>query len=133
MIQEFVDSFIKNKHKLRDIYSNKDPEDYEEVVRNVVKLINDDLGDLDSPHPDSIKLYECGFDCCGDYVFLMSDKYRDKSDWISLVKYGSCSSCDTLERIKAGQTPNLKVDDYITLSLHIVQSITPIKRMNDEL
>ena len=41
MIQEFVDAFMKNKEKCRNLLKEKHPDNYQDIVRIVIETINE--------------------------------------------------------------------------------------------
>lgn len=134
MIQKFVDKFLKNKKVLIDQLEKEHPADYAILVKQVITLItsNDDYFD---PDPDRITAIDYG-DYQGTILFVIACKgYQPSKFWAVFVNYGSCSGCDTLQAIKEDtdeyyqydKPPNKRqIDQYMTLALHIVQSIRPI-------
>jgi hypothetical protein len=125
MIQEFVEKFEKDKVKLEDMFRSKHPENYKEVVKNVVSVLTDDEP-YDSIDPERIHSVDDG-DYQGTLVFIIGAKGYQPSDyWYVKVSYGSCSGCDTLQAINgySDEPPNEEqVKDYMTLALHIVQGL----------
>jgi len=133
MIQTFVNRFIENKDLIRAIFRERHPEDYLEILKNVVSIISDSR---DAPRPDPERIHVIDdSDYQGTLVFIIGETgYQPSAYWYVRVIYGSCSSCDILERIRYSD-PSLndkptktQVDDYMTLALHIVQNL---KRMED--
>lgn len=125
MIESFVKSWYENQNTLREKFSVKHPEDYKEVVRNVVEMLAID-NDID---PERIHEINDGDTYQGTLVYVIGgqgiswDRY-----WYVKVGYGSCSVCDTLESIRSydhdqGQPNSKQVDEYMTLALHIVQKL----------
>ena len=119
MIEEFVKIWESRKGEVRSKYESKHPDNYIEVVRNVVNLF-DEL--------DSEKIVEIDHgDYQGTLLFVIPEKsYQPCKYFFVMVGYGSCSGCDTLESISNySNNPPTKeqIDDYILLSLHIVQKI----------
>jgi len=127
MIQEFVDRFMTNKEILEEVFKKKHPDNYQEVVENTIKIIaTEDYGDID---PTRITCIDHGH-YQGTQLFIIAENsYQPNEFWYVKVDYGSCSGCDTLERIKSdgdwdSETPNeQQVKDYMTLALHIVQGL----------
>lgn len=125
MIQPFVDSYMKHKDKLREVFRKGHPENYMHVVRSVVEVLDED-DSYDKPDPLKIEEFGGG-DYSGTLMFIITGQgaYNDNY-WYVKVGYGSCSGCDTLQRI-CGYTDDLpteeQVDGYMTLALHIVQKI----------
>lgn len=135
MIQEFVDRFMAEKDGFRARLSQRQPEDYREIVKMVIEAIGDDRADNpyeDTPDPERIHTIDDG-EYQGTLVFVIAARGYQPSDyWYVKISYGSCSGCDTLEAIRAYSddppTPE-QIDDYLTLALHIVQGL---KKMGDD-
>jgi flagellar motor component MotA len=53
MIKQFVDRFMANKDKLESIFITKHPENYEEIVKSVVRIISDE-DECNDPDPERI-------------------------------------------------------------------------------
>ena len=131
MIKEFVERFENNRDKLAELFRNKHPDNYEEVVKNVVSIVTD-INEYDSIDPERIHVVDDG-DYQGTLVFVIGAKGYQPSDyWYVKVGYGSCSGCDTLQSIREydDKPPTEEqVKDYMTLALHIVQGL---KKMGDD-
>jgi hypothetical protein len=125
VIQEFVKRFEDNRGKLAELFRNKHPDDYNEVVKNVVSIITDD-DEYASIDPARIHSVDDG-EYQGTLVFVIGAKGYQPSDyWYVKVSYGSCSGCDTLQAISgySDEPPDdEQVKDYMTLALHIVQGL----------
>ncbi len=125
MIKEFVDLWDKRKEDVRKMFEQGHPEDYMEIVKNVVSILKtDEYGSID---PERIHQIDDG-DYQGTLLFVIAeDSYQPSNYWYVKVEYGSCSGCDTLEGIRCydwNDTPSKdQVDDYMTLALHIVQEL----------
>lgn len=124
MIQEFVDRFFENKGQLEKFFSEKHPEDYTEIVREVVKTV---CGD-DHPRMDENRIHVIDDgDYQGTLVYVIgASGYQPYNYWYVKVYYGSCSGCDTLQSINSysDEPPDEgQVKDYMTLALHIVQGL----------
>ena len=130
MIQEFVNRFMERKEQLEQAFS-KHPENYAEIVKNVITAISDE-DTYDDPDPERIHQIDDG-DWQGTLVYVIAAKDYQPSDyWYVRVSYGSCSGCDTLERIKDYSDDTVTVDQlsqYMTLALHIVQGL---KKMGED-
>jgi len=133
MIQEFVGRFMANKEILAAQFRLTPPSDYEDLVRSTIKLIAGEE-EYDDPDPERVHKIDDG-DYQGTLVFVIGAQgYQPDRYWYVKVGYGSCSGCDTLQRIEADgefdESPNEgQVADYVTLALHIVQGL---KEMGDE-
>lgn len=130
MIQEFVNRYMNNAHLLKELFK-KHPDNYAEIVKNVITIISSDEDDY-MPDPERIYEIDDGH-YQGTLVYVMGAKGYQPSDyWYVKVGYGSCSGCDTLERIKTydDEPPtDEQLKDYMTLCLHIVQGL---KKMGDD-
>ena len=134
MIAEFVERYMTRQADLRAVWETKHPEDYGELVLEVVKILRD-KSKLHSPDPDCIHtIDDGGYQGTLLYVIGESD-YQPRHYWWVAIDYGSCSGCDTLQAIKPySDTPPTKqqVDDYMTLSLHIVQRLKSMGELSME-
>lgn len=130
MINDLVLRWEKNKHLIKEEFQKKHPDDYKEVVLNVIKHITseDEYGDYNLD-PERIHEIDDG-DYQGTLIYVIGAKGYQPSDyWAVSVNYGSCSGCDTLQRIQdySNDAPDEdQVKDYMTLALHIVQGIKEI-------
>jgi hypothetical protein len=128
MIQVFIDAFLDRKNELAAIYSEKHPEDYKEIVFNVVKLLSNVKDGYNSM--DATRIHEIDD---GDYqgtlmYVIAAEGYQPDDYWFVKVGYGSCSACDTLQDIQSrtpyGDRPTAEqIKDYITLSPHVVEGL----------
>ncbi len=124
MIKDFVQRFMNNKHKLKDVWKDKHPENYGEIVRETIKLIvTDSYGE---PDIDNITVINQG-DYQGTLVYVIPEKtYQPDTYWYVKIFYGSCSGCDTLQGIcdYSDNVPNEEqLKDYETLCLHVIQKL----------
>lgn len=124
MIKEFVDLFMAKKPELELMFKDKHPEDYKQIVTNVVSILETD--DYDSISPERVDEIDDG-DYQGTLIYVIgAGGYRPDDYWYVKVGYGSCSGCDTLEAIReyADEAPTPEqIKDYMTLCLHIVQGL----------
>jgi len=129
MIKEFVDRFEEKKNNLKQIFKEKHPEDYADLVKSVISILANDetYGGLD---PEKIHCIDDG-DYQGTLLFIIPEKtYQPDVYWAVKVGYGSCSGCDTLESIRGwldNSPTEDQVNDYMTLALHVVQGIKLIE------
>ena len=129
MIDEFVKKWESRKHEVRAEFAAVHPGEYIDVVRAVVKILNND--GYNDPDPERIHLIDDG-DYQGTLVFVIGcTGYQPDDYWYVKVGYGSCSGCDTLQEITNYSddppTPE-QVEGYMTLALHVLQGI---KKMGD--
>lgn len=124
MIQRFVEAWEKNKQLIRASFAEKRPEDYDDVVRIVVDGLRGGYAEWGFPDPKCTKVIE-GEDYQGTNTYILGNTASDPK-WYVRVDYGSCSGCDTLQAIDCGygmKPTDSQIDEYMTLALHIVQSI----------
>ncbi|WP_284076306.1 hypothetical protein [Herbaspirillum aquaticum] len=132
MIAEFITRFEEHKEKLRALFAAGHPGSYQDIVGAVVTILqtNDDYDD--SPDPNRVYEIDDG-DYQGTLVYVIGAKgYQPSEYWYVKVSYGSCSVCDTLQRIReySDEAPTeSQVEQYMMLALHILQGL---KRMGDD-
>lgn len=126
MIEEFTKAWFANLHTMREKFTAKHPDNYEEVVRAVVEMLASDGDEYKRPDPGRIHEIDDG-DYQGTLVYVIgAGGYQPDRYWYVKVGYGSCSGCDTLHAISdySSEPPNDKqVSEYMTLALHIVQGL----------
>lgn len=126
MIIEFIKKYEKCVDTLRIKLQEKHPESYKDLVTMVVSLL--DNGEWESP--DCTRIQEVNFGYReGTRLFIVpnNEQIPDRF-WSIKIRYGSCSVCDTFlnirERSYDDDLPTeQQIHDYLTLCLHIVQSI----------
>lgn len=143
MIQTFVDKFMENKGILEEQFKKEYVYSYTELVKKVISVLslsndNDDDDDYDDddddyPDPERIHMINDG-DYQGTLVYVIGERgYQPSTYWYVKIAYGSCSGCDTLQKINDYSDGNVPTDqqiaDYMILALHIVQGI---KLMGDD-
>ena len=137
MIKRFVEIWNKHKEELEEIYKKEHPEEYKDIVRNVVKLLNDNMDDeYPCIDPDRIHKIDDG-DYQGTLLFIIgATGYQPSDYWSVFVDYGSCSGCDQLEGIRGYNEADLPTEqetkDYMSLSLHILQGLKKISNRGEE-
>ena len=130
MIKEFVDRWDKRKGEIEDKYKENHPEDYAEIVKNVVSIleVDDSYGE---PSSKTIESIDHG-NYQGTLLFIIGEGgYQPDNYWYVKVDYGSCSGCDTLEAITnydSDKPTESQVKDYMSLSLHILQGIKSMQK-----
>lgn len=124
MIQEFVDRFMQKTEELRAKFTAAEPDSYADVVQAVVEMITDD--EYGAICPDRIHEIDDG-EYQGTLLYVIASKdYQPDDYWVVYVNYGSCSGCDTLQSIQECPEAEERVNDYMTLALHIVQGLKKI-------
>lgn len=127
MIKEFVQAFEDNIARVRRAFCEHCPEDYKQIVCEVVKAINNyEEKKYGYPYPDNIHVINDG-DYQGTLVFVIPEfDYQPMEYWYVRVAYGSCSGCDTLQGIGWWHPNNptkQQLDDVMMLALHVVQGL----------
>lgn len=127
MIKEFVNAWNKNKDKLREYFETHEQIEYVDYGK-LVNLILDLVVNPEIDYGEWINVRELDDGHYqGTLVFIFHRKtYQPSiSDYaFTYVDYGSCSGCDTLQRIWSyhhGLPSEQQVKDYMTLCLHIIQ------------
>lgn len=132
MIKEFIDRYYQNKDILENYYKKNKQGLYSEYIEIVKALINYVINTKDIKgyflDVNNITVIDNG-DYQGTLIFLIPlDSYQPSpSEYLfTYVDYGSCSGCDTLQKISDYEYQdypnNQQVKDYMTLSLHILQN-----------
>jgi hypothetical protein len=132
MLNRFVAIFDEYRPALAAAFAAHHPVDYKEIVKTVVAALA--LGSPkrgDPPDVEKITEIKSG-EYHGDFLYIIGSQSAYSTDyWYVRVEYGSCSSCDTLERIKdyrAREPPDEEqVKQYMTLALHIVQGLKKLE------
>lgn len=123
MEKEIIKRWDENKHLLKKHFSEiEEYDDYLSIVKAIFKYVINDGDELEF-NIEEITEIDNG-DYQGTKLFLIhKDVYQpDDDDYVvTSVGYGSCTVCDTLERINILSNADEKVSEYMTLSLHIVQ------------
>ena len=128
MISEFVERWESNKNRLKKKYSEELPESYDQIVKDVIATITLE-NKFFVPDPERIQCVNYS-EYQGAKVYIIGSKgYSPDDYWYVRVEYGSCSGCDTLEAIKDydEEPTKEKVNDCMTLALHILQSIKEVE------
>ena len=116
MLKYFVDQWEKNKENLRHAFNNCDIySDYEEFARIIIRSIFPEWTDY------NVIIMKQG-DYTGDVIFFISaDTEGSKNDiFLSYLRYGSCSVCDTLMRAAESEE---RVEDLMRIALHFIQNM----------
>lgn len=135
MIQSFVDKFIASQDIIKDKISKKCPGGYKNLVQLAIESLGtEDDSSYNSPLPDPSRIVEIDQgDYQGTLVFVIGEYgYQPITYWYARVNYGSCSGCDTFQAIGGWHEDPLteeQVNDYYTLTLHIIQQL---KMMDDK-
>lgn len=131
MIKEFVERWEANKVAVRVVFEAAHPEDYAAIIKAVISQITTDEYSQLCPDPDRIHQLDDG-SYQGTLVFVIAEKgYQPSKYYYCMIRYGSCSACDTLTGIKnySDDKPTKEqVDQYMMLALHTVQWLKPMEQ-----
>lgn len=132
MIQEFAETWEEHKSKLEEKYGDVHPQNYSEIVADVIGLIAENAEDISGhsvPDPQRIHAIDDG-GYQGTQVYVIGEEgYQPSSYFYVRVHYGSCSGCDTLlsirgsMRIRENEPNDEQQAGYMRLALHIFQSL----------
>lgn len=126
MLKEWVDAFMEAKEELRRDYVEQPPESYDDIVSRTVEAVGRKMDECGRPDHVNITVIEDGYGCRqGTLVYVIPENaYSPREYWYVRVGYGSCSWCDAFLGIEQGDgTPDEKADDYMAMSLHVVQGV----------
>ena len=132
MVQDIIDKWYKRKDSLKKYFEENPMEcydEYEEIVKLLFKfIINDRPHSRQRWNTDKMTIIDDG-EYQGTQIFIIP-RYGYQPDiedyLITHTYYGSCSGCDTLMGIIEYPTYEKKpsegkVNDLMTLSLHLIQ------------
>lgn len=131
MITEFITIWDAHKSEIEQKIRDADEYgiSYSTLLKYFVEMIHDHSDEYEKPDPERITVINHG-DYQGTLVFVIgSDGYQPYTYWATKVSYGSCSGCDTIEAIRGysyNPVTNKQVQDYMTLTLHMLQSLKEI-------
>jgi len=125
VIKKFVNRFINGKDDLRKRYVDAIPAGYDDIIKDVIKMVSDDE---DDHTPDSERIHEIDDgDYQGTLIFVIGEKgYQPSAYWVVSMSYGSCSVCDTFQSIVDDNDKEDRADDLVSLALHVVQSLKEV-------
>jgi hypothetical protein len=130
MDQEIIKRFDAKRSELLVVFKQKHPDQYLDIVKALITAITcHDDNDWRNPfNPDPERITEINHgDYQGSLFYVIAAKGCQPSDyWMTEVRYGSCSGCDSLQSIRDdghdNDTPTDKqANDYLTLALHLAQ------------
>src|SRR5688500_16593937 len=116
---------MSRQDSLREHFRDHEPERYQDIVKAVVENIRDISTYRDfrenSLDPDRITEIEPGDDDDSFLLYvIVGEGYNSNDFYTVLVEYGSCSVCDTLQKLQCEDDLDIRIDGYMTLALHIV-------------
>ena len=119
MIKKLVDIFIEHQDELE---FTETVFNYGDLIVKILTLFNkygekfniEKIREIDDGEYQGTLLY----------IFHI-DEYQPNKYYSTMIDYGSCSGCDTLENINGFESDlnDSQIKDYKTLCLHIVQGI----------
>jgi hypothetical protein len=134
MVQELVIQWEENKWKLEDYFKKTKQSEYSSSYKQIVTKVfelcllkADDYSEFDL---SKMTVIDDG-DYQGTQIFIIpKDTYQPSvGDYVMTnTYYGSCSGCDTLQRICSYEyeddlPTDKQVKEYMTLALHLVQKL----------
>ena len=131
MIQEFVQIWDKYKGEIEDQFREDHPGSYGDIVEAVITMLHKHSeNEYCKPDPKKIHLIDDGY-YQGTLLFVIpEDGYQPHEYWYVRVWYGSCSGCDTLERIRSEgwydeneAVKEKQVKEYMMLALNVLQEL----------
>ena len=135
MIEAYVDYFNKNKSVLREMFQKVLEQNeyirYDRVVKILVKFLshgnmtyNPYGGEFRSYELDPGRITEIDHgEYQGTLIYVIGEPgYQPSNYVVTKVDYGSCSGCDTLDRIlEDTDNQEQQLNDLLILCLHIIQ------------
>ena len=137
IIKEFAHRFVEIEKELKASFFDKFPNGYEDILqRSLESMYPESEASYGKPNYSNIHRIDDG-DYQGTLVFMVPERcYQPDTYWVFKVGYGSCSVCDTFERIDRdcydygnGVEDGCKeqqVNDFYTLALHMIQSAVEV-------
>lgn len=132
MIQELINQWEENKHKLEEYFKTTNQSEYSGSYKNIlIKIFEICIPNADDNYKFDVKKMTVIDD--GNYqgtqIFIIpKNTYQPNiEDYVvTNTYYGSCSGCDTLQGIckyEDGIPTDKQVKEYMTLALHLVQKM----------
>ena len=132
MIQELINQWEENKHKLEEYFKTTNQSEYSGSYKSIlIKIFEICIPNADKNYEfnvDKMTVIDDG-DYQGTQIFIIpKDTYQPSvEDYVvTNTYYGSCSGCDTLQSIceyEDGIPTDEQVKEYMTLALHLVQKM----------
>lgn len=118
---------------LREKFSKQAPESYSDLFKSLIDvLLVGNEEDWSFPNKENTVVIDHGH-YQGTQLFIVSVLgYQPDEYFACKVSYGSCSACDTFQRIQDSESWDLKapterqVDDYMILALQMVEGLKEI-------
>lgn len=125
MILEFINRFQEIKPKLLEQFSQEEPDSYEDIFKQTLKLMFDEKS-YEYPDYERIHIIDDG-DYQGTLVFVVAaGSYQPSDYWATTVDYGSCSGCDTFQAYSDYENPENSAPEMVTMALHMIEEMKQI-------
>ena len=129
MIKEFVDRWTSKIPDVKRRFSESHPADYDAIFKILCETLSDE-DDSGTPDPKRITAIDHG-SYQGTRVFVVGcHGYQPSTYWACCVDYGSCSGCDSFERIRGydydGAPTESQAAGYFQLCLNMLQGMREI-------
>lgn len=125
MILEFINRFQEIKPKLLEQFSQEEPDSYEDIFKQTLKLMFDEKS-YEYPDYERIHIIDDG-DYQGTLVFVVAaGSYQPSDYWATTVDYGSCSGCDTFQAYSDYENPENSAPEIVTMALHMIEEMKQI-------
>lgn len=137
----FAEFWFKNKEKLRDYFEHHNQKEYAENYRTLLEKLIQIMINPELKRPldiERIAEIDHGKNQ-GEKIWIIPYKTYppDIREYVwTHIEYGSCSACDTLKHIYNNEdetyTLGQRIDDYMTLSLHLLQRMKPLLNLEED-
>lgn len=131
MIEKFINIFNKHKSELKQHLAKQHIKEYKDIVTIVIDFLAKHDSECETLDPTRIHEIDDG-NHRGILLYIIPcNDYNPSHYWSVKINYGSCSATDTLRSIhdesEDNSIPNKQqIEDYMILSLHIVQSLKEV-------
>ena len=131
MIKEVIQAFDASRVSLLGIFAKDGIRSYKEVLVTTLTEMNEHSKTPDGESwpmfdPKRVTRIDDG-DYQGTLVFVIGETgYQPHRYYVTKVSYGSCSHCDTLQSVWDVEDVEERSRQYLTLALHMVQSMVAI-------
>jgi len=128
MLREYTDRYVENKENIIKKIEKDKPCSYEGILTIAIEFIaNDEYNELKKDN--KIHTIDDG-DYQGTLLFIMpANTYQPYKYFWTMVAYGSCSGCDTIQRTLDDygygeeRDWNKVAEEFYILGLHMIQNM----------
>lgn len=131
MIQRFIEKWDNGlKAALTEKWSSEYPSSYDAIFKALCEGLAEGAY-TKTPDPERIHVIDDGH-YQGTRVFLVAESgYQPFVYWMCKMYYGSCSGCDTFQRIYdsgpwGGPITEQQTADFVQLALHMLQAMKEV-------